>query len=124
MNEANTKHLHENYPNLYGVHGRHRTYFECEDGWFPIIDKLSAKLEPMIIAYNLLYPENDCCFYASQVKEKYGALRFYMSCATEEMFKEIEQSELESEKTCEVCGKEGKLNSGPWYQTLCNEHMK
>lgn len=54
--------------------------------------------------YNPLIPR------ASQVKEKYGSLRFYMTCATNEMSDLIYQAEEESENTCETCGALGKPN--------------
>ncbi|MGH7274486.1 MAG: hypothetical protein ACREIQ_08535 [Nitrospiria bacterium] len=59
-----------------------------------------------------------------QIKEKFGGLRFYVSAATEEISKRIEQAAEESEHTCETCGEEGKISSwdGFWMLTLCPEH--
>ena len=123
MNEENTEKLVKAYPNLYN----NRSYFsfECGDGWFDLIDRLSEKLEGLIIqANNTGHPFLELPIYASQVKEKYGYLSFYMSTATDQMHEIIEDASKESSKICEVCGKTGKLNNGPWYQTLCEEHSK
>lgn len=59
---------------------------------------------------------------ASQVKEKFATLRFYMTSATDEMYDLISKAEARSSKTCEVCGQPGVLRQGGWLQTLCDEH--
>lgn len=57
---------------------------------------------------------------ASQIKEKYGTLRFYLTSGTNEMYKVVDRAEKESETTCEVCGEAGKLRDEGWYYTRCN----
>jgi len=87
------------------------------DGWEPLLRRLSEKLEPLIAAL----PEGE---YgrprASQVKEKFGTLRFYMSSETAEMSAAIREAEEESARTCEVCGAPGKTRGGGWIETLCD----
>jgi hypothetical protein len=91
------------------------------DGWFNIIWDLSSKLEPLIQKFidenqdTELYPK------ASQVKEKYGGLRFYMTCGTDEIFDLIEEAEALSCETCEECGKPGEERGGGWIHTLCDD---
>ena len=58
---------------------------------------------------------------ASQVKEKYGGLRFYMTCDTDEIFNLIEKAEALSLKTCEECGQPGEEKGGGWIHTLCDD---
>jgi hypothetical protein len=76
----------------------------------------------------ILYKELPCVcekYYpchpkASQVKEKFGGLRLYMTHGNEEIWKIIDRAEIESYKTCEECGKNGELrNDLPWHRTLC-----
>ncbi len=88
--------------------------FECEDGWFELIKELSQKINDIIVAKNL-----DC--YVSQVKEKFGTLRYYMSSETDEISDLITQYENKSRETCESCGKPGKLNEGSWYKVRCGD---
>ncbi len=57
---------------------------------------------------------------ASQVKEKYGGLRFYMTCGTDEIFDLIEEAEALSYKTCEECGEPGEERNTGWIRTLCD----
>ena len=113
MNKENTEYLITTFPNLYQGYklGPKESLmcfgFECDDGWFELIKKLSEKLEPMGAV-------------AVQVKEKYGTLRFYAHNTTEEALDLIEEAEDKTEKICEKCGSPGKLRKGGWLRTLCD----
>ena len=70
---------------------------------------------------------NACFEYnvrVSQVKEKYGGLRFYVGGAPREVHDIIDECERLSYTICEVCGKPGKLREGGWLRTLCDEHTE
>jgi len=95
--------------------------FECGDGWEPIIRDLSEELEAEI----LKLPEEDRQYCkASQVKEKYGTLRFYMSMETDEMDRLIRLYTDKSDEICEQCGKPGQLRGNGWLFVACDEHSK
>jgi hypothetical protein len=111
MNEKNTRFLIETYEPLYEF----CPIFECEDGWFDIINDLSAELHYIIL-------KTDCSCRASQVKEKYGTLRYYMDTETSEMSKFIKLAEKRSTETCEYCGEKGKLKEiNGWSYTSCDD---
>lgn len=57
---------------------------------------------------------------ASQVKEKFGGLRFYMTCGTGEIFDLIDGAEALSYETCEECGSPGESRDTGWIRTLCD----
>jgi len=59
---------------------------------------------------------------ASQVKEKFGSLRFYVDNARNEHYDYIEFAERLSFHTCEVCGKPGKASKHGWITVRCKEH--
>jgi len=61
---------------------------------------------------------------ASQVKEKFGGLRFYVQAATDEHYNYITFAESMSYRTCEVCGNPGKPYTDGWHSTLCETHAK
>ena len=61
---------------------------------------------------------------ASQVKEKFGGLRFYVQAATDEHYNYINFAESMSYRTCEVCGSPGKRYTDGWHQALCNVHAE
>lgn len=58
----------------------------------------------------------------SQVKEKFGTLRFYVDRGNDEIHAMINMAESMSARTCEVCGSPGKSNSHGWITTLCETH--
>lgn len=99
------------------------TFFDCADGWLDLIEDLANKLEPLIKKFISENPSESAKDFpcASQVKEKYGTLRFYMLTETDEMSKLVHEAEDKSAKICENCGKEGRLRGDHWYYTLCDE---
>lgn len=129
MNEKLDNQLCKDFPNLFcDRDASMRVTAMCwgfpGDGWEKIIREAAEKLEPLILAYRKEYPDESFP-HASQVKEKFGTLRFYMTWETEEMAKIIEEAERKSFETCEDCGKEGKLRRGGWLMTLCDDcHRK
>jgi len=89
--------------------------FSHDDGWFDIVHRLSKAITEADVRA-LGHPK---CV-AEQVKEKFGGLRFYVGAASMEVHKLIEAAEMESYKTCEVCGSPGELDrSRSWHRTLC-----
>jgi hypothetical protein len=92
--------------------------FECGDGWFDLIDKLCEEL--MIYSeQNPIHPVP----VATQVKEKFGTLRFYVDQATNDQYLIISAAEHKSEEICERCGEPGTLDdSRSWIKTLCDKH--
>lgn len=89
--------------------------FSCGDGYEPIIRKLSEQL-------TFLSKVEGVPVKASQVKEKFGSLCFYVDGGTEIMRACISAAENMSTQTCEVCGEYGRLYQGGWWRTLCAKH--
>ena len=89
----------------------------CGEGWHNLIDDLSAKIEKIIAA---LPEDKQGYIYAQQVKEKWGSLSFYMSYSNEEIDELIDEAELKSELTCEVCGEPGTIDQRMgWLSCRC-----
>lgn len=89
---------------------------ECGDGWKDIITSTNAILEIIDPNYEIF-----------QIKEKFGALRYYVTWSQElPSFKRelgydvINKAEHLSEITCEYCGAPGKGREGNWLKTLCD----
>jgi hypothetical protein len=92
--------------------------FECLDGWYGIIYRLSANLANIISDHDDMKPN---IYTAVQVKEKFGALVFYMNRYTDEIDEAIAKASEESLRTCETCGGEGKLLKDSWsWRTICD----
>jgi len=95
--------------------------FECSDGWYKLINNLCKNIYDY---FKGNIPEH---FYVIQVKEKFGALRFYITSAPAEIHDMIHETEKESYFICERCGKHGKefyRDMLPWIQTLCDDCLR
>lgn len=65
--------------------------------------------------------KNNCLrkYRITQIKEKYGSLRWYDTGAPEEVHKIISKYEQISAKTCIICGKSAKYISKGWISPYC-----
>lgn len=85
---------------------------ECGRGWNDILDKAIGEI---------LALQSDVV--ASQIKEKFGGLRIYLSNVREEsVYDVVDKYECIAARTCMECGKPGKLLRGGWMVTLCPKH--
>jgi hypothetical protein len=93
----------------------------CGEGWRDLLERACVRIRAAVQA-------DGGTFHATQVKEKYGTLRFYWDgalspeadAAVEEA---IELAAARSACTCEVCGEQGRLHrSGGWLMTRCPMH--
>jgi len=97
--------------------------FECGDGWYNIIDSLCATIKNR--EDNLKFHKKEFApVVATQVKEKYGGLRFYYTGGDDYIDGAVAMAEYLSEATCETCGAPGKPRGSGWVRTLCDEHAK
>lgn len=125
MNRENTEKLFHDFPLLYrgrwlGPERNLMHYgFCCGDGWFDLVYRLSQELTRMAVLHGVQDK-----LMALQVKEKFGALRFYTtypSGCLEDIRKLIQAAERKSQRTCERCGAPGQLLRQPhgYFATLC-----
>lgn len=119
MNQELTALLYSRYPRLYQRHriGIEKSAmswgFSCGDGWFDLIDRLSSAIEVECEALRKAGWKESDLPVATQVKEKFGILRFRIS-----MFPPppsiqllIEQAMANSELLCEDCGMQTSANN-------------
>lgn len=131
MTPENTQKLYEAFPCLY--RGRDKLPaetamnwgFQCDDGWFELIWNLSQAIEDEARARGLKprykrWPE------ATQVKQKFGSLRFDLRIYSDTTDVLIREAGLASEKTCEVCGAPASPveNTRRYLKTLCSNHAE
>lgn len=89
------------------------------DGWFKLIAELLEAIEDIYQNSNLSMEDD---FTVTQIKEKYGTLRFYASSTLKEVQDLIDLYEAKSETVCEDCAKAGSLHvRSDYFLTLC-EH--
>ena len=124
--QTETGYVHD----LYGAFG-----MECGDGWYDVIRGLCLDITDIYKKRNLKVAVKPL-----QIKEKYGSLRFYCDIDAEndvemdkelldeicnEVFEAVSKWEDVSERTCELCGKDGERRGFGWVTTRCEEcHQK
>jgi len=112
LDELARKHPWMVRPNNYAGRDPYTMFgVECGEGWYDLLDKLMTEIESVC-------PGGVCI---SQIKEKFGGLRFYVDGAPREVFDIIDKYEALSEKTCESCGGPGKQTDDGWIVTLCEK---
>ncbi|ABE62182.1 hypothetical protein Nham_1358 [Nitrobacter hamburgensis X14] len=119
--------LIEAHPNLFHPQEAHpeqaNGYPTCGDGWRDLLERACVRIERALA-------DGGGAFRASQIKEKFGGLRFYwhgeVSSETRSRINEaIALAEARSACTCETCGEEGQLyRHGGIYMTRCAAHAK
>ena len=95
----------------------------CGDGWYTLIDTLCGNIKNRVDNFNRFKPEEawmSC--QATQVKEKYGGLRFYTEGGDDEIDGMISMAESMSYHICSECAKPSVPQKGRgWIYTLCSE---
>lgn len=61
---------------------------------------------------------------ATQIKEKFGTLRFYYDGGDDYIRGLESMAASMTSRICEECGKPGKIREGGWLKTLCDEHAQ
>jgi hypothetical protein len=97
-------------------------YPECSEGWRDLIERACVRIENAL--------DNGDSVKITEIKEKYGTLRFYWSGrlpseAEAKVDEVVDLAKARSACTCEICGAEGRLYSrGGWLATACREHAR
>lgn len=120
--------LYAKYPELFGDKDKPMTEtcmcwgIDTGDGWYDLLDVLCGYLQSMTKNNpgHGLFPQ----VIASQVKEKYGTLRFYTNGVSDWQDGVINFAERISGHICDVCGKPGTLNDDGWITCRCEEHKE
>lgn len=88
----------------------------CGDGWYPLLNTLCALIQHRCDCKELNCQQVE----ASQVKEKFGTLRFYVNGGDDMISAYIGFAEYMSGTICEVCGATlGVEQTKGWISTLC-----
>jgi hypothetical protein len=92
-------------------------YFECTGGWRFLLKDLLERIEATLVT-----PEERESFQVTQVKEKFGTLRFYYSGGDDRIDRLVAAAEAASGITCDVCGGRGRTQGKGWISTRCEAH--
>ena len=106
------------YPKMFaGKYGG----FAVGAGWWPIIETLCANIQSHI-DWRVKQGQEIAQVEVSQIKEKFGGLRFYYSGGDDEISGMVRMAEAWADIACEECGGIGKRRDGGWIRTLCDKH--
>jgi hypothetical protein len=101
------------------------------DGWYDILDTLCGAIQNYCDNVKRYDGETKqlvpVCkqVVATQVKQKFGELRFYFEGGDDAVHGMIMMAEYMSVRTCEDCGKPGKIvNTGGYIHAACPKHAK
>lgn len=111
--------MHSEFPELFS--SRYGG-FEIGNGWYPLVHKTCKAIHSHIFfkekSGNPIPPVQ-----ITQIKEKFGTLRFYYDGGDEYIRGIVTMAEFMSEVVCEKCGNLGSIhNNGRWLKTLCDAH--
>lgn len=100
---------YDRYPKaLANVYG----FAQCGPGWMKIVEPLIAMAEKK-------------GFPVCQIKEKFGALRFYLDESDSEMNEAVSAAESASRSICEGCGCGSQIRDrNGWLCTHCDDCYK
>jgi len=127
----------EKYPKIFakrpnGRGGYYPFWLECGAGWLPMLDALCRNIQGHVDNQNTSYDYKvkrgeakeeerpDFQVVATQVKEKFGGLRFYTMGGDAYIDGLISMAESMSYQICERCGNPGKVGGKGWITTMCD----
>jgi hypothetical protein len=116
--ELFAKKMEERFPKMFeGKYGG----FAVGAGWYPILEILCSNIQ-----HHLDWKEKQGNpvqqVTVSQIKEKFGGLRFYYDGGDDEISGMVRMAEAWADASCEECGAPGKSRNGGWIRTLCDKH--
>jgi len=136
MTPERQQYLIKTFPKIYTDSGENTPFnlfhFECDDGWFLILVRLSRYIQKYIDQNNewaVKYPDQYLPvkqIKVLQVKEKFATLRFYVAGGNERTEAIISFAEYMSGFICESTGKTNNVavNKKGWYKTQHIDNTK
>lgn len=108
------------FPEVFGPVNQLQPLIGCQglavgDGWMPLLSWLCTDLTVVI-------REDRLRFRTTQVKQKFGGLRFYAQGGTARTWALIDAAEAHSTTICESCGTPSHLRNRRGYMTtVCDD---
>ena len=116
--DAFAKSMEEKYPKMFAqAYGG----FAVDKGWWPILQALCSNIQHYL---NWKNRESEVVpqVVVTQIKEKFGGLRFYYDGGDDRVQGMVSMAESWADKSCEECGAPGTSGGKGWIKTLCPTH--
>ena len=122
--DAFEKRMYERFPKMFAGH---YGGFDVGSGWWPILEALCGNIQSHVDWRNQQKERFHNCegceqVVISQIKEKFGGLRFYYDGGDDTVDGMVRMAEAWAVNSCEICGSPGKRRDGGWTCTLCDFH--
>ena len=113
--------MKEKYPKMFS-----QPYggFAVDKGWWPILQALCSNIQHYLNWINKNHENRPIVeqVVVTQIKEKFGGLRFYYDGGDEKIQGMVLMAESWADKSCEICGAPGTGGGKGWIKTLCPTH--
>lgn len=121
MKEHLIRNLLDDYPITYReMNSGKRSYFDVNDGWYDLIDRMSLALEILAIKKQAEGQPITYLPYFLILKQKFGMLNAYLYDGCDETASVISKAIAKSKTTCEVCSSAGQIVPiNNWLKCLC-----
>lgn len=127
MKKITTKEIIAKYPKIFQdyVGNPGQCNWDVPDGWLPIIDTMCGAMQNYIdnvrrYSNGFSGPQSPPQVTCTQMKEKFGGLRFYTNGGDDEIEGMIKMAEYMCDNTCEVCGTHENLGyTTGWISVRC-----
>jgi hypothetical protein len=96
------------------------------EGWWPIIESLCGNIQHYLNWINKNHEKHPVVeqVVVTQVKEKFGGLRFYYDGGDDRVIGMVRMAESWADKTCEDCGVPATKKTGGWIKNVCDKHFE
>ena len=121
MDEGYGAWMKEQFPKMFTDQ---RTDLNIGKGWWVIVESLCRGIQQYIDAVNKSKPDTVEQVVVTQVKEKFGTLRFYYTGGDAYVDGMVRMAGTWSSHCCEECGDKGSMQNTGWIKTLCERHKK
>lgn len=125
--------LIQKYPLAFKGFDKSSYYSFIPPGWVSLIDKFCNEITPVLEESYVKYPldEGQPGFQFTQIKEKFGTLRIYFDCRSNDpklydvITEAVQRYEWESSRVCEQSGEVGEVSiKNVWLKTLSPKLQK
>ncbi len=100
--------------------------FSIDQGWWSIIQSLCSNIQNHIDSVNSNKEKPPIVeqVVVTQIKQKFGYLRFYYNGGDDRIFGMVSMAESWANAVCEECGAPGTKKTTGYIKNLCHKHFE
>ena len=118
-----SKRMEEKYPKMFS-----QPYggFAVGEGWWPIVEALCSNIQHYLNWINMNHEKHPVVeqVVVTQIKEKFGGLRFYYDGGDDRVIGMVRMAESWADAVCEDCGAPATKKTRGWIRNVCDKHFE